>query len=124
MSMRFARVVATVGLADLQSFQCDLCGVVLTGEAIVEAAAMISASSPASADRAKDTQASHPVRTKELVERMATLRSRWLASVNDAVAGRAPRTRSASHFTKNQDYAAGAVKAATDSDNLSTPKSR
>ena len=35
--MRFARVIATVGLADLQSFQCDLCGVVLTGESVVEA---------------------------------------------------------------------------------------
>lgn len=38
--MRFARTIATNGLPDLLAFQCDLCGVVVAGEAVAEARKM------------------------------------------------------------------------------------
>ena len=105
MSMRFARVIATLGLADLQSFQCDLCGVVLSGEAVVEAAEVVPAASPVSARRSEYAQGYDRARAQELVERMATLRSRWLASVNDAVAGRTPAERLTHRLTQSKDWA-------------------
>ena len=40
MSMRYARAIATNGLPDLLAFQCDLCGVVVAGEAVAEAQKM------------------------------------------------------------------------------------
>lgn len=36
-SMRFARTIAGDSLPDLQAFQCDLCGLAISGEAVAEA---------------------------------------------------------------------------------------
>lgn len=104
MSMRFARAIATVGLSDLQSFQCDLCGVVLTGEAVAEAAGLPPGVSSVSAEPSGYAQGYDCERTKELVERMATLRLRWLASVNDAVAGGPPGAPLGSRLTQSSDW--------------------
>lgn len=105
MSMRFARVIAAVGLADLQSFQCDLCGAVLTGEAVAGAAEIVPASSPVTSERPEYAQGYDRHRAQELVERMATLRLRWLASVNDAVAGRTPTARLSHRLSQSKDWA-------------------
>lgn len=103
--MRFARAIATVGLSDLQSFQCDLCGVVLTGEAVVEAAEMLPGVSSVPTETPEYAQGYDRERTKELVERITTLRLRWLASVNDAVAGSRPAGRLGPRLTQSKDWA-------------------
>ncbi len=38
--MRFARTIASDSLPDLQAFQCDLCGLAISGEAVAEALEM------------------------------------------------------------------------------------
>ena len=40
MSMRFARTIANEGLPDLHAFQCDLCGLAVSGEAVADAMEM------------------------------------------------------------------------------------
>ncbi len=108
MSMRFARAVASIGLADLHSFQCDLCGVVLTGEAVTEAQNMAGPVPPVDlAGNLQHAQGYDPERIKELVDRMSTLRLRWLASVDNAAAGRMPTARLSHRLTQSKNWAAG-----------------
>ncbi|HUI15982.1 MAG TPA: hypothetical protein VL048_21180 [Xanthobacteraceae bacterium] len=104
--MRFAQTIASAGSPDLHSFQCDLCGVIFTGEAVTEAQIMAGALPPV--DLAKGPHQSKdydPERTKVLVEHMATLRLRWLANVKKAVS--TPRAGLSWRLAQNRDWATG-----------------